>query len=149
GQAYGGILPELVLRRLMVTGSLDYPEGEGALTLKVKQLAAALRGLPLGGVVVDVGAIRVDSIEPIKIVFDGLRPRAISLTLNGLALERVTVTRAPAAAVEDELDEDVEAAADLDSEVDDSASASAQQAPAGVSVGGDVGDGAPADADDQ
>jgi hypothetical protein len=93
---YRGILPELALRRLMVTGSLDYPEGEGSLAIKVKQLATALRGLPLGGAIVDVGAVRVDSIDPVKIVFDGLVPRAISLTINGLQLERVTVTRAAA-----------------------------------------------------
>jgi hypothetical protein len=111
-QEYGGILPELVLRRLMITGSLDYPEGEGALALKVKQLAAALRGLPLGGFVVDVGAVRVESIEPIRIVFDGLRPRAISLTLNGLRLERVTVTPAPADDQRASEVEDAAAAAD-------------------------------------
>ena len=93
-QEYGGILPELVLRRLIATGSLDYPDSEGALTIKVKQLAAALRGVPLGDFVVDVGAIRVESIVPIKIVFDGLLPRSISLTLHGLELERVTVTPA-------------------------------------------------------
>jgi hypothetical protein len=93
-QEYGGILPELVLRRLSVTGSLDYPDSEGALTIKAKQLAAALRGVPLGDYLVDVGAIRVDSIEPVKIVFDGLVPRSISLTLHGLELERVTVTPA-------------------------------------------------------
>jgi hypothetical protein len=93
---YLGILPELALRRLMVTGSLDYPEGEGSLAIKVKQLATALRGLPLGNVVVDVGAVRVASIDPVKIVFDGLVPRAISLTINGLELQRVTVTRAAA-----------------------------------------------------
>lgn len=93
---YRGILPELALRRLMVTGSLDYPEGEGSLAIKVKQLATALRGVPLGGAIVDVGAVRVDSIDPVKIVFDGLVPRAISLTINGLQLERVTVTRAAA-----------------------------------------------------
>lgn len=93
-QEYSGILPELTLRRLIATGSLDYPEGEGALTIKIKQLAAALRGLPLGPYVVDVGAIRVDAIEPIKIVFDGLVPRGISLTVHGLALERITVSPA-------------------------------------------------------
>jgi hypothetical protein len=93
---YRGILPELSLRRLMVTGSIDYPDAEGSLAIKVKQLAAALRGLPLGNVVVDVGAVRVDSIDPIKIVFDGLVPRAISLTINGLELERVKVTRVAA-----------------------------------------------------
>lgn len=95
---YRGILPELSLRRLMVTGSIDYPGAEGSLAIKVKQLATALRGLPLGNVVVDAGAVRVDSIDPVKIVFDGLVPRAISLTINGLALERVTVTRAAAEA---------------------------------------------------
>lgn len=93
---YRGILPELALRRLMVTGSLDHPDREGSLAIKIKQLATALRGLPLGNVVLDVGAIRVASIDPIKIVFDGLVPRAISLTINGLELERVTVTRVAA-----------------------------------------------------
>jgi hypothetical protein len=145
-QEYGGILPELVLRRLMITGSLDYPEGEGALTLKVKQLAAALRGLPLGGFVVDVGAVRVESIEPIKIVFDGLRPRAISLTLNGLTLERVTVTPAPAddasaSEVEDAAAEDgadVESAPRVGPRVgDDAESASASAPAAGAPLAGD------------
>jgi hypothetical protein len=96
-------LPELSLRRLMVTGSIDYPDAEGSLAIKVKQLATALRGLPLGNVVVDVGAVRVDSIDPIKIVFDGLVPRAISLTINGLELERVTVTRVAADAASAEV----------------------------------------------
>jgi hypothetical protein len=120
-QTYGGILPELVLRRLLATGSLYYPEGEGALALKVKQLAAALRGLPLGGYVVDVGAIRVDSIEPIKIVFDGLRPRAISLTLSGLALERVTVTPAPAADDESAPDPEEDVEEDFEEDAPDEA----------------------------
>ncbi len=100
---YRGILPELSLRRLMVTGSIDYPDAEGSLAIKVKQLATALRGLPLGNVVVNVGAVRVDSIDPIKIVFDGLVPRAISLTINGLELERVMVTRVAADAASAEV----------------------------------------------
>jgi hypothetical protein len=112
---YRGILPELSLRRLMVTGSIDYPDAEGSLAIKVKQLATALRGLPLGNVVVDVGAVRVDSIDPIKIVFDGLVPRAISLTINGLALERVTVTRVAADAASAEVAETT-ATADRESE---------------------------------
>jgi len=112
---YRGILPELSLRRLMVTGSIDYPDAEGSLAIKVKQLATALRGLPLGNVVVDVGAVRIDSIDPIKIVFDGLVPRAISLTINGLELERVTVTRAAADAASGEVAETT-ATADRESE---------------------------------
>jgi hypothetical protein len=142
-QEYGGILPELVLRRLMITGSLDYPEGEGALTLKVKQLAAALRGLPLGGFVVDVGAVRVESIEPIKIVFDGLRPRALSLTLNGLTLERVTVTPAPAGDESASEVEDAGAGDGVESSSrvgEDVASASATLDPGDAGGGGDAGD---------
>jgi hypothetical protein len=160
-QGYGGILPELVLRRLIATGSLDYPEGEGALALKVKQLAAALRGLPLGGFVVDVGAIRVDSIEPVKIVFDGLRPRAISLTLSGLALEHVTVTPAPAADddsapdpekddVEQDLDEDAPDEAGVESEpaVQDDLEGASAPAPAAGEPLARAGDRAPVDAGD-
>jgi hypothetical protein len=142
-QEYSGILPELTLRRLIATGSLDFPEGEGSLLIKIKQLAAALRGVPVGPYVVDVGAIRVDSIEPIKIVFDGLVPRGISLTVHGLELERVTVSPAPGTG---RVDERAAAAAQT------AAPASAAgQAPAPVSAAGeiDAGERSPADRADQ
>ena len=109
----------------------------------------------------DLGAIRVDSIEPIKIVFDGLRPRAISLTLSGLVLERVTLTPAPAADddsaaepekedVEQDIEEDAPDEAGVESEPgvqNDLESASAPAPAAGVPLAG-AGDRAPVDAGD-
>jgi hypothetical protein len=139
GQGYAGILPELTLRRLTVTGSLDYPEGEGSLAVKIRQLAAMLRGLPLGNAVVDIGAIRIDSIDPVKIVFDGLRPRAIALTIHGLVLERVTITRAAAEAAA------TAAPPEPDARPAERAPAPDTAPPAAV----EAGDGAPVDADAQ
>lgn len=135
-QRYDGILPELALRRLTATGALDFPEGEGALTLKIKQLAAALSGVPLGDFVLDVGAIRVDSIDPIKIIFDGLRPRALSLTMHGLELERVTLTRVAADAhAIDRADENAPGDAGQAASTAQAASAAQAAAPAGPDAG--------------
>lgn len=107
-----GFLTALALRRLSIHGDVSYPDGEGMLTARVRKLAASLRGLRAGGYQIDAGAVRVQTIDPCKIVFEGLKPRMATLTVSGLRLEDVELARDPAQESAPEAEAAPEAAGD-------------------------------------
>lgn len=91
-----GILPRLRIGSLEISGCLRSPDQAGLLAIAIRNILASLRNLTLGSVQVDVGTIAVDAIEPIQITFDGVRPDAASVTIEGLRLQDIKLQRRPA-----------------------------------------------------
>ncbi|ACY18932.1 hypothetical protein [Haliangium ochraceum] len=97
---FEGVLSDFLLTRLSIGGELHYPDGQGILNIKIKQLLTGLRGLRVGDLRIDVGAVRLEALEDGKVHFDGMKPTKITLTLRGLALENVVVEKLPGDAAE-------------------------------------------------
>ncbi len=84
-----GIIPDMSLAELAVTGTLNHPEGEGAIALTLRQLALGLRGLAVAGYRIDMDGFVVEAVGPATMSFDALRPRSLSATVRGVRMRQL------------------------------------------------------------